>query len=82
MRGALRVGLGKAALAGVVSAEAVALMKGALQTMTTTKLIAATTTLVTAGLFITGVGLMASPGQQPGRRRHVLKQRISRPKRR
>ena len=40
VRGALRVGLGKAALVGIVSAEAIALMKGVLQTMTTTKLIA------------------------------------------
>ncbi len=66
VRGALRVGLGKAALAGIVSAEAVALTKGVLQTMTTTKLIAITATVLTAGLVTTGVGLMAYPGQQPG----------------
>ena len=66
VRGALRVGLGKAALAGIVSAEAIALMKGVLQTMTTTKLIAMTATVLTAGLVTTGVGLMAYPGQQPG----------------
>jgi RNA polymerase sigma factor (sigma-70 family) len=68
VRGALRVRLGQAALAGVVSAETVALMKGALQTMTTTKLIALAAAFLTAGLVTTGVGLMAYPGQQPGAR--------------
>ncbi len=66
VRGALRVGLGRAALVGIVSAEAVALMKGALQTMTTTKLITLTTAVLTVCLVTAGVGLLASPGQEPG----------------
>ena len=71
VRGALRVGLSKAALAGIVSAEAVALMKGVSQTMTTTKLIALTATVLIACLVTTGVGLMAYPGQQPGAREAI-----------
>jgi RNA polymerase sigma factor (sigma-70 family) len=66
VRGALRVGLGKAALAGIVSAEAVALMKGVSQTMTTTKLLTLAAAVLGAGLVTTGVGLMAYPGRQPG----------------
>jgi RNA polymerase sigma factor (sigma-70 family) len=66
VRGALRVGLGKAALVGIVSAEAIALMKGVLQTMTTTKLTLLTATVLTACLVTTGVGLLAYPGQRPG----------------
>ena len=66
VRGALRVGMGKAALVGIVSAEAIALMKGVLQTMTTTKLIALAAAVLTACLVTTGVGLLASPGQGPG----------------
>jgi len=63
VRGALWVGLGKAALAGIVSAEAVALMRGVLQSMMTTKLIVLTTTVLTAGVIVTGAGLMTYSGQ-------------------
>ena len=79
VRGALRVGLGNAALAGIVSAEAIALMKGVSQTMTTTKLIALTASVLTACLVTTGVGLMAYPGQQAGVRRRLRRRRASRP---
>jgi RNA polymerase sigma factor (sigma-70 family) len=63
VRGALRVGSGRAALAGIVSAEAIALMKGVTQTMRTTKLIAMTAAILAAGLVTTGVGLLAYSGQ-------------------
>jgi hypothetical protein len=65
VRGATRVGSGRAALAGIVSAEAVALMKGVSQTMTTTKRIAMAAAALTAGLVTTGVGLLADPGRPP-----------------
>ena len=65
VRGALRVGLGQAASVGIVSAEAVALMKGVLQTMTTTKLIAMTAAVLTVCLVTTGVGLLAAPRARP-----------------
>jgi RNA polymerase sigma factor (sigma-70 family) len=63
VRGALSVSSGNAALAGIVSAEAVALMRGVLQSMITTKLILLTTTVFIAGLITTGAGLMAYSGQ-------------------
>jgi RNA polymerase sigma factor (sigma-70 family) len=56
VRGALHVGLGKTALAGIVSAEAVALVNGAAKTWVVTKLVWGTTALV-AGLAIAGVGV-------------------------
>ena len=54
---------GQAALAGIVSAEAVALMRGVLQSMMTTKLTLLSTTVLTAGLITTGAGMMAYSGQ-------------------
>ena len=59
VRGALRAGLGKSALAGIVSSEAVVLMEGVLKTMMTTKLTLLTTTVLAAGLVITGAGVAA-----------------------
>ena len=59
VRGALRVGLGKGALAGIVSVEAVTLMEGVLKTMVTTKLTLLTTTILVAGLVTTGAGVAA-----------------------
>ena len=50
VRGALRVGLGKGALVGIISVGAVKLMEGALKTMATTKLTILTTTILVAGL--------------------------------
>ncbi len=64
--GALRVGSGQAAPSGIISAEVIALMKGASQTMTITKLIAMTAAVLTAGLVTTAVGLLAYPGKSPG----------------
>jgi RNA polymerase sigma-70 factor (ECF subfamily) len=59
LRGALRIGLGQTTLAGVVSAEAVVLMKGDLMTMTMTKLAALATTVLAAGLVTAGAGVAA-----------------------
>ncbi|MFI5456593.1 MAG: sigma-70 family RNA polymerase sigma factor [Isosphaerales bacterium] len=59
VRGALRVGLGKGALAGIVTVEAVTLMEGVLKTMMTTKLMLLTATVLVAGLVTTGAGVAA-----------------------
>jgi len=59
VRGALRVGLGKGALAAIVSAETVTLMEGLLKTMMTTKLMLLTATVLVAGLVTTGAGVAA-----------------------
>ena len=59
VRGALRAGLGKGALAGIVSAEAFALMEEVLNTMMTTKLTLLTATVLCAGLVATGAGVAA-----------------------
>jgi RNA polymerase sigma factor (sigma-70 family) len=59
VRGALRVNLGKSALAGIVSVEAVTLMEGVLNNMVTSKLTLLTTTVLVAGLVATGAGVTA-----------------------
>jgi RNA polymerase sigma factor (sigma-70 family) len=59
VRGALRVNLGKSALAGIVSVEAVTLMEGVLNNMVTSKLTLLTTTILVAGLVTTGAGVAA-----------------------
>ena len=59
VRGALRVGLGKRALAEIVSAEAITLMEGALKTMAATKLMLLTMTILVTGLVSTGAGVAA-----------------------
>jgi len=64
--GAMRVGWGQAAPVGIISAEVIALMKGVSQAMTTSKLIAMTAAVLTAGLVTTGVGLLAYQGKPPG----------------
>ena len=51
--------LGKSALAGIVSVEAVTLMEEVLKTMVTTKLTLLTTTVLVAGLVTTGAGVAA-----------------------
>ncbi len=63
VRGALSVGSGKAVLTGIVSGEALALMRGVLQAMMTAKLSLLTAIVLTAGLITTGAGLMAYSGQ-------------------
>jgi hypothetical protein len=59
VRGALRVNLGKSALAGIVSVESVTLMEGVLNTMVNSKLTLLTTTVLVAGLVTTGAGVTA-----------------------
>ncbi len=59
VRGALKAGLGKNTLAGIVSAEAIALLDGALAAMTKTKLMLMAATVLTAMLLTAGAGLMA-----------------------
>jgi RNA polymerase sigma factor (sigma-70 family) len=59
VRGSLSVNLGKSALAGIVSLEAVTLMEGVLNTMVTSKLTLLTTTVLVAGVVTTGAGVAA-----------------------
>jgi RNA polymerase sigma factor (sigma-70 family) len=59
MRGALSAGLGKTALAGIVSAEAIALMEGFVRSMTMAKLILVTAAVLFAGLATAGAGVLA-----------------------
>jgi hypothetical protein len=59
VRGALRVGLGRSALTGIISEEAITLMEGVLNNMVTSKLTLLTTTVLVAGLVTTGAGVAA-----------------------
>jgi RNA polymerase sigma-70 factor (ECF subfamily) len=59
IRAAMRVGLGEGSLAGIVSAEAVALWEGTMRSMTMTKLTLVATTILAAGLATAGVGMTA-----------------------
>jgi RNA polymerase sigma factor (sigma-70 family) len=59
VRGALHANLGKSALTGIVSVEAVTLMEGVLNNMVTSKLTLLTTTVLVAGLVTTGAGVAA-----------------------
>jgi len=59
VRGALKAGMGKGALAGVVSAEAVALMEGVIKSMANAKLMLVATAVLIAGLVTAGAGVMA-----------------------
>ena len=65
VRGALRVGLGKGALAGIVSAEAIALMEGIVKSMTTAKLIFVTAAVLIAGLVTAGAGVLGQAATHP-----------------
>ncbi len=56
--GALRIGLGKPALTGIVSAEAIALMEGIVKSMTTAKVIFVTAAILIAGLVTAGAGVL------------------------
>ncbi len=57
--GAMRAGLGSAAVAGIVSAEAVTLLRSALRCMIITKVTSVTAAVLSTGLIVTGAGLMA-----------------------
>ena len=58
LRGALKAGMGKGALVGIVSAEAVALMEGIIKSMTNAKLMLMATAALIAGLVTAGAGVM------------------------
>jgi RNA polymerase sigma factor (sigma-70 family) len=58
VRGALKVGMGKSALVGIVSAEAVALLEGIIRSMTHTKLMLMTIAAMIAGLVTAGAGVL------------------------
>jgi RNA polymerase sigma factor (sigma-70 family) len=64
-RGALSTGRGKGALAGIVSAESVALMEGVVKSMTTVKLTIMTAAVVLAGLITAGAGVLAYSPPRP-----------------
>ena len=73
VRGGLRVGLGKASLAGIVTAESVALMKGVSHSMMTTKLTVWATLTLTAAVVATGAGSMAYSGQGSGNKSTIAR---------
>ena len=62
IQGAIRLGIGKHALAGIISDEAIVLMEGVLKSMATAKLTLLTTTVLVAGLVTTGAGVAAYSG--------------------
>jgi RNA polymerase sigma-70 factor (ECF subfamily) len=66
LRGALRCGMGKAALGGIASAEAVALMQGFLRATIAARSIVAVAALLIAGLVTAGAGVLAYPLPQRG----------------
>ena len=59
IRGALSTGLGKGAMAGIVSAEAIALMEEIVRSMATAKLMIVTAAVLFAGLITAGAGVLA-----------------------
>src|SRR5262249_20882638 len=59
VRSALCVGMGKTALAGVTSVEAIALMKGVLTIMVTNKVLLLTAIVLASGILATGAGVTA-----------------------
>ena len=69
VRGALSVNMGRIAMAGIVSVEAMTLMEGVLKNMVTSKLILLMTTVLVGGLVTTGAGVAAYSrlGQGTGR---------------
>ncbi len=70
LRGALKAGMGNSALIGTVSAEAVALMEGILESMTNAKLTLVMAAVLIVGLLTAGAGVMghsATRHEQPAR---------------
>ena len=69
VRGALSVNMGRIAMAGIVSVEAMTLMEGVLKNMVTSKLILLMTTVLVGGLVTAGAGVAAYSrlGQGTGR---------------
>jgi Sigma-70 region 2 len=64
-RGALIAGRGEGALAGIASAEAVALMEGVVESMSTVKLMRIAAAVVLAGLITAGAGVLAYSPPRP-----------------
>jgi len=58
LRGALKTGMGTGALAGIVSAEPIALMEGIIKTMTNAKVIRVMAAVLIAGLTAAGAGVL------------------------
>jgi RNA polymerase sigma-70 factor (ECF subfamily) len=67
IRAAMQVGLGEGALAGVVSAEVVALWEGSMRSMIMTKLTSVATIILAAGLVTAGIGVGLTAYFAPGR---------------
>jgi RNA polymerase sigma-70 factor (ECF subfamily) len=65
LRGALKAGMGRGALVGIVSAEAVALMEGVIRSMTNARLMVMATVAVIAGLVTAGAGVMGYSAIRP-----------------
>jgi RNA polymerase sigma factor (sigma-70 family) len=61
VRGALKAGMGKGALVGIVSAEAIALMEGIIKSMTNARLMLVATAVLIAGLVTAAAGVMGYP---------------------
>jgi hypothetical protein len=73
LRGALKTGMGKDTLVGIVSAEAVALMNGIIGSMTNAKLLLMTAAVLMAGMVTAGAGVMGNSAirqQNPRRPSH------------
>jgi RNA polymerase sigma factor (sigma-70 family) len=58
LRGALKAGMGRGALVGTVSAEAVALMESVIKSMTHSKLMLVLAAVLVAGMLTVGVGVI------------------------
>jgi hypothetical protein len=65
LRGALKAGMGKEALVGIVSAEAVVLMEGIIKSMTNAKLMLMMAAVLIAGLVTAGAGVMGYSATRP-----------------
>jgi RNA polymerase sigma factor (sigma-70 family) len=65
LRGALKAGLGRDALGGIVSSEAIALMEGIIKSMTNARLMFMAASVLVAGLLTAGAGVMGSAAIRP-----------------
>ena len=64
LRGALKVGLGRDALVGIVSTEAILLMEGIIKSMTNARLMFMAASVLVAGLLTACAGVMAYSASQ------------------
>jgi RNA polymerase sigma-70 factor (ECF subfamily) len=65
LRGALRAGLDPSAMAGIASAEAIALMEETVKSPLTAKLIVVTAAILIAGLVTAGAGMLGYSATRP-----------------